>query len=241
MLDAVRSPKAEQQLRSKQFKIEDWLDYKAILSRDSFDLVGERFEFLEKKIMYLLRGERTPFVKQLLGKYFYPIWRYYINFYMNQMGIEEARRDDVFQTIYLSCSEMLDGIKWRGNDFNRIKRYYNKSIHGFVLNEAYKKDKKLVYSKTGESADSMLQSVPDIENNVYEFEVRNDLELVKAHIEEQFPIYFEYCATFRGDIYSMKNLFKERFRRYVLKEFKKSGRLMSGEDVFGRKYISVLT
>jgi hypothetical protein len=136
---------------------------------------------------------------------------------------------------------MLDGIKWRGNNFNRIKRYYNKSIHGFVLNEAYKKDKMLIYSKIGDSEEDIMQSVPDRENNIYEFEIKNDFDLVLKHIDAQFPIYFEYCATFRNDIYMLKDLFKRRFKRYVFKEFKKSGRLISGEEVFGRRYISVLT
>ena len=90
------------------------------------------FEEVGDEVMSLLRKEQTPVVYASLCEHLYPVWDYYINFYLYKFRIFDGHeeRSELYQQLYLKCLEMLRRVKHEGNDFNRIKRYFNKSIYG---------------------------------------------------------------------------------------------------------------
>ena len=193
------------------------------------------FSELEKSIMHLLRQKRSREVARKLCFTFHPIWHYYINFYLYKNGIYDnnSEKDNMYNEVFVKCVELLDKVKYDVNtDFNRIKRFYNVSIGGWIFNLRAAARKSQI---THVSDPQVLYNIISDDAAGERVEYTYDMKIVARHIKSQRGI-FKELSKLIYDKYKAYEMFKAAvFERYLL-----DGRLLSAEDYFQKRVGSML-
>ncbi len=193
------------------------------------------FKELEEPIMRLLAKKKTEHVVGALCEYFYPVWHYYINYYLyiNKVYDEHPDYNDIYQELYVNCTEILkkDKVKLDGNNFNRIKRYFNKSISGWVINRLFKKKKKQIEFDYSD----MREFKVTVNNDFEHVEYLSDLAKIEKHISGSFDFYFSLVIFNIPDLNTKKDRkkFKEKFRNKIYSGYRETGRLLQPVEALG--------
>lgn len=169
------------------------------------------FDRLAEPIMEKLREERTHENRKELLELFLPIWDYYIRYYLYKHGLNDqhANIHDMYSDLYCNCVDLLQKVKTRPEtNFNRIKRYYNKSIAGWTYNLLYKK-KRLPTIVNMDDVD--IELFPDRVRPDRELEYILDSEKLEKVAEEQSIEYVDLFSFLIGKDALKKH--KERHQR----------------------------
>ena len=159
---------------------------------------------------------------------------YYIRFYLGQARIFEHHEQfrDYYHDIYLKCTILVGKIcrEWTDANYNRIKRYINKSISGWVHNALYLVKKKQIVLVIDTAA---VMSQYGIANEYGAVDCAADIATVENHISSSLPRFFELVHAIEGDdVYTSKDKLAGRFRSAVMYEYVRSGRIMSVDEYF---------
>jgi hypothetical protein len=208
--------------------------------------------------MALLAGERTRKNVSLLLALMHSIIDYYIRFYMYRFGIYDSHPDrgDIYGETYVRCVDLvgelrLDGIVPRGDyagqlsghgrpvvvergtaNFNRIKRYLNKSIAGWIYNRVFKRRKRDIELTKDEAA---LLMHMDLEDNYGEVETAADIETIERHLESESAFYVELCSAMTAAPGRREKAVRQ-YRDMVYASYSSTGRLPGAEDVFAERF-----
>lgn len=201
----------------------------------------EGFSYLAEPVLALVRQPRTKGnLSELLGV-LHPVIDYYIKYYLYEFGLYDTHpdHDDAYGDTYRNVIDLLNKIEpVRGGElteFNRVKRYLNKSISGWLYNRIYKKRKRMVEMTKNEV---YLMFYPDQKCQALEVEYTIDLETVKAHIDKELGFYFELYGTLFGSEAARKRrkLAEKQYRDAVYLQFHQTGKLMDAVDFFEMKF-----
>ena len=205
---------------------------------------SQQFDTLEKPVMALLSKNRTDKIRNKLVALLAPIWTYYINYYLYRFKIydKHPEHDDVFNEMFVKCVELLSKVQYEGTDFNRVKRYFNKSIHGWIFNKLYYiKKKDLEYTKEELSDLWYADSVDQFK----EVEYYIDLNMLEAHIKKQVPFCLEYYTTIFGMLsLKQRTIYACAYKRTAYKRYFANGQLLNADEFcrgrIGRAFLGVV-
>jgi len=198
------------------------------------------YSYIGTIVMPLLAQERTPENVRTLTQALHKIFDYYIRFYMLQGGIHDQNPlyQDTYQEMYLNCIELLHSVRLdETTTFNRIKRYYNKSVQGWIHNKIWLKKKRQLDIVIDEPT---VNKHIDNKNRYLDIEYKTDLGTVDVHIDRELPYYFELLSTMFGTVvYKKKHFYEKRYREAVFYGYLRNGRLVRAVDFFNLKYGAV--
>lgn len=185
------------------------------------------------------RGPGTPGDRQQVSevlRLMHDTIDYYIRFYLGQARIFEHHTQfrDHYHDIYLKCTTLVSKVcrEWTDANYNRIKRYINKSIAGWVHNALYLIKKKQIVLIIDTAA---VMSQYGAANEYGAVECTVDMGIVEQHILSSSHRLFEMYSALMGDVaYTDKDQIIARFRSAVMYEYAKSGSLMTVDDYFCR-------
>jgi hypothetical protein len=199
--------------------------------------INTTFDELGKPIMLALVKTRTSAVMKKLLQLFLPIWEYYISYHLGRYRIysEHADFPELHQEIYLYCIEVLKRVEGgKGNEFNRIKRYFNRSIQGWLINRIYTKQKRDIELTKD---DVSLMMYPDQDNQYKVVELTTDLCTLEKHVDKEYGTYQELCGSLLGDvIYKEKKTYFNRFRKQVYDQYRETGKLLTAQEIFKTRF-----
>jgi hypothetical protein len=174
-------------------------------------------------------------------KAMHPIFDYYIKSYLIHARIftHHDMFNDYYQDVYVECTRLAAKVydEWGGADFNRIKRYFNKSVSGWVHNKVYLRKKKQVDIVVDN--DHVLAQ-RDAYSAYDEVDYDTDMHTVEDHVNGSMGRYFELISALLGaEVYHKKNFYERRFRDTVFYKYLQTGQLMSADDFFRSKFGTV--
>jgi len=194
------------------------------------------FSYLETPAMYLFARPRTRNNVRDIIKMIHPILDYYIKYYLYKYRIYDNHPEhlDYYGDTYVFCCELLYNVQHTGNNFNRIKRYINKSISGWLYNKVYKKKKKCIELTKDELAVALQV---DYRDDFAEVEYHHDLRQLKQTLATELDFYFELFSTVYGNIvFKHKEEFKKKYYDAAFLKYLKTGQLLQAIDFFENKY-----
>lgn len=222
--------------------------------------VDDGFSFLERRAMALFAAERTQKNVSELLEILHPILDYYIRFYLYRFGIHDSHEDrgDIYGETYVRAVDLLgkirlEGIVPRGDyrgqldsggqrtdasaekgtaNFNRVKRYINKSIGGWIYNRVFKRPKRDIELTKDDLAALVY---PDPEDKYGEVETAADIETIEKHLKTETPMYTELCSAMSGARERHASVVRQ-YRDTVYEAYSETGKLPGAEDVFSDRF-----
>lgn len=202
-------------------------------SKESNQQVDYKFTSLEVPITKELSKRRTLESDKKLTKLFAPIWTVYINYWLYYFHITDSHpeRGDIFGDTFCHCVDTLTKVE--EINFNRVKRYYNKSIEGWIRNRLYKTQKRKIETIPGEE---LFKILPDKNKDIQELEFNRDMKKVVTYFEKQRIIFTEiYYTIFQDRAKEDYDRAQTRYKNAVCEMYLDSGLLLSAEEYLNKR------